>query len=76
MLGLLAVALRLAVAAHGRHLLGGLLPVVAHGRYLLGRLLPKVTLWVRALLVSTLLRLVGLLIFGRIGRAHNVLPCW
>ena len=85
LLGLLTVALRLtvaahgryllgrvlAVAAHGRHLLGRLLAVAAHGRHLLGRLLPEVTLR-----VSALLGLVGLLILGRIGRAHDVLPCW
>ena len=91
LLGLLTVTLRLpvaaygrhllgrllAVAAYGRHLLGRLLAVAAHGRHLLGRLLPEVTLRVSALLgVSTLLGLVGLLILGRIGRAHDVLPCW
>ena len=77
LLGLLTVALRLAVAAHDGHLLGGLLPVPAHGRQLLGGLLSKVTLRVSALLgVSTLLGLVRLLILGRIGRAHRLLPCW
>ena len=77
LLGLLAVALSLSVAAHGRHLLGGLLPVAAHSGQLLGGLLPKVTLRVSALLgVPTLLGLVRLLILGRIGRAHDVLPCW
>ena len=60
-----------------RHLLGMLLPVVAHSSHLLGRRLAEVTVRVSALLgVSTLLGLVGLLILGRIGRAHNVLPCW
>ena len=60
---LLTVALRLPVAADDGHLLGGLLPVAAG---LVATLLGG----------STLLGLVGLLILRRIGRAHQVLPCW